>query len=117
VLIRARIANKEGKLRPGMFARVALVLEKRGTALMIPEQAIVPKGNAALVVKVVDGKAEFTPVKIGRRKPGEVEITDGLKAGDVVVTDGQIKLAPGAPVMVMGAPPSSQAGGIGDKKS
>lgn len=105
VLLRARIPNAEAKLMPGLFARVNLILERRGTALVVPEEAIVPKGNASLVVKVVDGKAEFVPVKIGRRRPGEVEIVEGLKVNDTVVTDGQIKLQPGAPVTVMGSPP------------
>ena len=44
-------------------------------------------------------------MKIGRRRPGEVEIVEGLKVNDTVVTDGQIKLQPGAPVTVMGSPP------------
>ena len=105
VLLRARIPNAEAKLMPGLFARVNLILERRGTALVVPEEAIVPKGSASLVVKVVDGKAEFVPVKIGRRRPGEVEIVEGLKVNDTVVTDGQIKLQPGAPVTVMGSPP------------
>ena len=105
VLLRARIPNAESKLMPGLFARVNLILERRGTALVVPEEAIVPKGSASLVVKVVDGKAEFVPVKIGRRRPGEVEIVEGLKVNDTVVTDGQIKLQPGAPVTVMGSPP------------
>ena len=105
VLLRARIPNAEAKLMPGLFARVNLILERRGTALVVPEEAIVPKGNESLVVKVVDGKAEFVPVKIGRRRPGEVEIVEGLKVNDTVVTDGQIKLQPGAPVTVMGSPP------------
>ena len=105
-MLRARIPNAEGKLKPGMFSRVILVLEKRGTALVVPEEAIVPKGNVTLVVKIVDGKAEFVPVKIGRRRPGEVEIVEGLKVNDTVVTDGQIKLQPGASVTVMGAPPA-----------
>ena len=105
VMLRARVPNPDVKLKPGLFARVNLILERRGTALVVPEEAIVPKGNASLVIRVVDGKAEFVPVKIGRRRPGEVEIVDGLKVNDTVVTDGQMKLQPGAPVTVMGAPP------------
>ena len=107
VMLRARLANPDTKLKPGLFARVNLILERRGTALVVPEEAIVPKGSASLVVKVVDGKAEFVPVKIGRRRPGEVEIVEGLKVNDTVVTDGQMKLQPGAPVTVMGAPPAA----------
>lgn len=107
VMLRARVPNPDVKLMPGLFARVNLILERRGTALVVPEEAIVPKGNVSLVVKIVDGKAEFVPVKIGRRRPGEVEIVEGLKVNDTVVTDGQIKLQPGAPVTVMGAPPTA----------
>ena len=107
VLLRARVPNPDLKLKPGLFARVNLILERRGTALVVPEEAIVPKGNASLVIRVVDGKAEFVPVKIGRRRPGEVEIVDGLKVNDTVVTDGQMKLQPGAPVTVMGVPPAA----------
>jgi membrane fusion protein, multidrug efflux system len=119
VLLRARVSNDNRKLRAGMFARVNLILEKRGTALMIPEQAIVPKGNAFLVVKVVDGKAEFTPIKIGKRRPGEVEVLEGLAEHDVVVTDGQMKLAPGGQVMVLdGSAPKApeRADGNGGNK-
>jgi membrane fusion protein (multidrug efflux system) len=59
------------------------------------------------VFKVVDGRAMLTKVELGNRRPGEVEINQGLAPGDVVVTEGQIKLRDGAPVMVMGAPPAS----------
>ena len=48
-------------------------------------------------------------VELGNRRPGEVEIIAGLAPGDVVVTEGQIKLRDGAPVMVMGAPPAQKA--------
>jgi len=53
------------------------------------------------VFRVVDGKAVMAAVEIGSRNPGEVEIVKGLAASDVVVTDGQMKLQNGAPVMVM----------------
>jgi membrane fusion protein, multidrug efflux system len=104
VLLRARIPNAQAKLMPGLFARVNLILERRGTALVVPEEAIVPKGNDFIIVKVVDGKAEFVTVKLGRRRPGEVEVIAGLAVNDTVITDGQIKLQPGAPVTVMGSP-------------
>ncbi|MGH8616504.1 MAG: efflux RND transporter periplasmic adaptor subunit [Burkholderiales bacterium] len=99
--LRARIANPGGKLRPGMFARVALNLGSRDKALLIPEQALVPKGDKNYVFRVVDGKAQLAAVEIGSRNPGEVEIVKGLAAGDVVVTDGQMKLQDGVPVMVL----------------
>ncbi len=100
VLLRARLPNKGNKLRPGLFARVSLILERRENALVAPEQAIVPLGQTPFVYRVVDGKAVATPVKLGLRRPGLVEILDGLQAGDQVVTDGQLKIRDGAAVSV-----------------
>jgi membrane fusion protein (multidrug efflux system) len=62
------------------------------------------------VFRVVDGKAALTKVEIGNRQPGSVEIIKGLGANDMVVTDGQIKLRDGAPVVVTGAPPAAAPG-------
>ncbi len=101
VLVRARIGNTEMKLRPGMFARVSLTLAVRQKALWIPEQAIVPRGQESFVYRVAEGKAQLVKVQTGLRKVGEVEITNGLAAGDVVVTEGTQKIGPGAPVTVM----------------
>lgn len=101
LLMRAELPNTDGLMRPGMFARVALVLENKPDALMVPEQALVPSGKAQMVVKVIDGAAQYLPVRIGQRKDGMVEIVEGLSVGDVVVTAGQLKLRPGAPVMVL----------------
>ena len=106
VLLRARLPNKGNKLRPGLFARVALILEQRENALMVPEQAIVPIGQKTFVYRVADGKAAMTPVQLGLRRPGQVEIVQGVSAGDVVVTDGQLKIRDGAAVKAL--PPEGQ---------
>ncbi|MBI1396141.1 MAG: efflux RND transporter periplasmic adaptor subunit [Betaproteobacteria bacterium] len=109
---RAKVPNGDMKLRPGMFARVYVDLDTRNNALLLPEQAIWPQGKDTFVYKVVDGKAVLTKVVLGERRPGEVEILDGLTANDVVVTDGQIKLKPGAPVTVLpGTPAPAGPGG------
>lgn len=108
-LMRARVTNKGFKLKPGMFVRVALTMSTRPDAITVPEEALWPQGKDNFVFKVVDGKAMLTKVELGNRRPGEVEITRGLAPGDVVVTEGQIKLRDGAPVMVMGAPPAQGA--------
>ena len=109
-LMRARIPNNGLKLKPGMFVRVALTLSTRSNAITVPEQALWPQGTDNFVFVVVDGKVALTKVVLGKRGPGSVEITQGLSAGDMVVTEGQIKLRDGAPVMVMGAPPAAPAG-------
>jgi membrane fusion protein (multidrug efflux system) len=109
VLVRARVANPELKLRPGMFGRVQLQLGVREKAVWIPEQAIVPRGQDSFVFRVADGKADLVKVQTGTRRVGEVEIRSGLAAGDLVVTEGTQRLGPGAPVTVMGAPPKPAA--------
>lgn len=101
LLVRAKVDNPAGKLRPGMFAKVRAVLSRRTGALVVPEEAIVPQGSANFVFRVVDGKAEMVRVVLGRRRAGTVEIRTGLSPGDAVVTEGQIKLKPGMPVKVL----------------
>lgn len=96
--LRGRVPNGDGLLRPGMFAQVELTVGERPAAVVIPEQAIVPRGDKLYVFKVVDGKVALTPVGTGLRAPGIVEITDGLVAGDTVVIEGQMKLRDGMPV-------------------
>jgi len=100
VLLRAKVAQQNGPLRPGMFARVALVLEEKPNALMIPEEALIPKGDQKMVFKVVDGKVVAAVVSTGLRTRGQVEILQGLEPGETVITAGQIKVRPGMPVTV-----------------
>lgn len=107
LLVRASIANDEGLLRPGMFARARLVFSTRDDAVVVPEEALVPQGGRQFVVKVVEGPqgpaTERLEARLGLRVPGKVEIMDGLKVGDLVVTAGQARLmrADGLPVKVV----------------
>ncbi|HXV23592.1 MAG TPA: efflux RND transporter periplasmic adaptor subunit [Alphaproteobacteria bacterium] len=107
VVLRARLPNEEGVLRPGLFVSVSLLVGQRENALTIPEHALVPRGTEQLVYKIVEGKAVVTPVKTGARRDAMVEIIEGLTPGDMVVTAGQIKLRDGTPVAVQSAPPQS----------
>ena len=106
--IRGCIDNRQRQLRPGMFARVNTVFGVREQALTVPEEAIVPQGGRAFVVKVVPGQtpeslvSQRVPVKTGVRQPGKVEIVEGLEAGDTVVTAGHQRLQKdGTPVRVV----------------
>ncbi len=101
IQLRARVANPELKLRPGMFGRVRVQLGVREKAVWIPEAAIVPKGQDLTVYRVVDGKVDVVRVQTGVRKVGEVEIVKGLAEGEVVVTEGTQKVGPGSAVSVM----------------
>jgi membrane fusion protein (multidrug efflux system) len=91
-----------------MFARVNVLLGTRPNAILVPEQAIWPQGRDPFVFKVVDGKAALTKVELGVRRPGEVEVVKGLGPTDMIVTDGQMKLKDGAPVMVLPSQPPAQ---------
>jgi len=106
VAIRARVPNPDGRLRPGLFARVALAVDQR-QSVMAPETAVVPRGNEQFVFRVVEGKAVLTKVTVGLRRNSQVEIRSGVKAGELVVSAGQIKLRDGAPVTVAPPRPSS----------
>jgi membrane fusion protein (multidrug efflux system) len=99
IRVRARVPNRDGRLAPGMFARVSADLGARANSVVIPEQALTPKGGEVMVFKVVNGQAQPAKVVTGARMPGKVEIIEGLAAGDEVVIEGQIKLKPGMPVM------------------
>jgi len=109
VLLRAKVEQQDGPLRPGMFARVTLVLAERPQALMIPEEALIPKGDQQTVFKVVDGKVVAAAVTTGLRTKGQVEIVQGLAAGETVITAGHIKVRPGMPVTALPAAAAAAA--------
>jgi membrane fusion protein (multidrug efflux system) len=115
VILRARLKNTDGQLRPGMFVRTRLILAERANALTVPEEALMPSGADQFVYKVVDGKATRVKVKTGLRRGSQVEVVEGLQAGDVVVTAGQIKLREG--VAVRTGPPLGAPATAGDGKS
>lgn len=108
--LRARLENSSGRLRPGMFARVRVIVGERSDALLVPEEAIVPQGSEFYVYKVIEGQARRVPVKIGVRRDARVEIAEGLAAGDQVVTAGMRLSRDGQPVKVVNRPPSGAEG-------
>lgn len=110
--LRATVANPQHRLRPGLFARVQ-VGAGDAKALLVPEQALLQEGETRFVYRVIDGKAARTVVRTGQRVPGQVEIVEGIAAGDVVITAGQGKpmMHDGLPVTVL---PAADAAADGD---
>jgi membrane fusion protein (multidrug efflux system) len=125
--VRACIDNRQNQLRPGMFARVNTVFSEREKAVVVPEEAIVPQAGKQFVIKLLDGADKGTDketkttqrveVKVGIRRPGKVEILEGLAEGDEVVTAGQQRVQKdGTSVKVVelgkpgGKPPGSASG-------
>ncbi|EKE84532.1 efflux RND transporter periplasmic adaptor subunit [Idiomarina xiamenensis] len=102
VLVRAQVKNEDGRLRPGMLLRISL-LRSIDEAMILPEKAILPIQERQYVYVVTDdNRARQVEVTIGRRKPGMVEITSGLEAGEKVVVEGLVRLRDGVPVSVQG---------------
>jgi len=114
IVIRAQVPNRDGQLRPGMFARVRLFTSGSKDTLVVPEESLFPLGDDKYVYKVVDGKATRQKIEIGQRREGRVEIVNGLGPEDVVVTAGVIKLREGAPVTVVNSTPGTPPVGTGD---
>lgn len=104
LLVKARIPNPDLVLRPGLFATVEARLGSRDGVLAVPDSAVV-YGSTGTFVWTVDAtqKAAAVDVALGARHEGQVEVTQGLKAGDVVVVAGTNKLAPGIGVETVAA--------------
>jgi membrane fusion protein (multidrug efflux system) len=105
IVIRAQVPNRDGRLRPGMFARVRLFTSGMQDTLVVPEEALFPVGDDKYVYKVVENKATRQKITIGARRGGQVEVVEGLGPDDVVVTAGVIKLREGAAVSIANASP------------
>ena len=99
--VRARLDNAERLLRPGLFARVDVTADETQSVVVIPESALVPRGSENLVYRVRDGRAVETPVRLGERRVGEVEIVDGVAGDEMVVVAGQQRLRDGAAVRIV----------------
>jgi len=91
VTVRAEVKNGDLLIRPGMLMTVRLVAYS-WDAVAVPEEAIMPVSGKNYVYRVIDGKSVRTPVELGIRRPGYVEVISGVQAGDVIVTEGGFRL-------------------------
>ena len=93
--LRARIvfANRDGALKPGMYANVALLAGTRQDALLVPTEAVIRTGKRTVVI-VAEGEGRFRPaeVTLGPEHEGTIVILSGLEEGQHVVTSGQFLL-------------------------
>ncbi|MBI3812728.1 MAG: efflux RND transporter periplasmic adaptor subunit [Nitrospirae bacterium] len=106
IQLKALFPNEEKTLWPGQFVNVVLALARQPNAIVVPSQAV-QTGQQGLYIFVVksDQTVESRPVVIGRELNGETVIDQGLAPGEPVVTDGQLRLAPGAKVEIKTAVP------------
>jgi membrane fusion protein (multidrug efflux system) len=95
VRVSAVFPNGDETLRPGMFLSVELGLVERPNAVLVPEEAIVSEGTKQFALVVRDNRVERREVRVGQRQPGEVEITQGLQPGELVIVRGVQRVRPG----------------------
>jgi len=99
--LKGEFANADSRLWPGEFVNTTLVLREHPDAILVPSQAVQTgqQGSFVFVVQP-DMKAAIRPVVIGESVDNQTVVTSGLKPGETVVTDGQLRLIPGATVTI-----------------
>lgn len=108
IKVRARFENREAKLWPGAFVKVALVSQTLKDAIVIPTTAIVQSARGSIVYLSDKGKAVLRPVKV-LASEGEFSAVGGIVAGDKVVVEGRQNLRPDSPLVERNAGPSAPA--------
>lgn len=101
IRLKAEFPNEDRGLWPGQFVEVQLILSEQKDALLVPSTAIqVGQQGSYVFVVAADGTAQMKPVVVDRAIGEETVLSSGLEAGETVVTDGQIRIIPGAKVTV-----------------
>lgn len=98
IRLKAKLANSDGTLKPGLFARVHLSLGEAWNSLVVPEQAIVPRGGRFYVYVSEGHVARKRAVTLGQRLPGKVVVSTGLQASERIIVSGLQRVSDGFPV-------------------
>ena len=99
--MRIQVLNKSGDLRPGMFARGSIIVDKHDNVVILPKDALVAEGRGHAVWMISDSKAQKKPVTTGYETREEIEAVSGVSASDVLVIVGQDKLSDGVKVQIV----------------
>ena len=99
IQLKATFDNSDKALWPGQFVQMTMTLSEQANAVVVPTPAIQPgqNGDFVFVVKT-DRTAEMRPVVVGAARDGQTVVQSGIKPGETVVIDGQLRLVPGARV-------------------
>lgn len=117
VRVQARFDNTETGLQPGMYVHVELELGISNEAIQLPASAVMSSayGETAVLVRNVNeqgiGTAEYVSVSVAERVADSVVVSGGIKEGDQVVTEGQLRIQPGAQVQLKSAQNNAAEGG------
>ena len=108
------LKNANGTLRPGLACRVQVWLPEVKDVLTIPVAAISDRDGTPVVTAIRDGKAYEHPVRLGVSTEKQIQVMEGLKAGDLVTTEGGYGLPEGCPVQIVTGEPATTAPATGD---
>jgi len=111
--IEIEIPNPEFRLKPGMYARVIIETNTKKDALVVPATALVDLGGRRGVFVPINNLAVFRMVNVGSEQLKLVEVVDGLKEGDTIITTGSGSLRDGDPFLLAGASPGGRGEGRG----
>ena len=99
--LKGLFANTDARLWPGEFVNATLILNQRNDAILVPSEAIQSGAEGSHVFVVQPGmKVEMREIVVGESLDNQTVVLSGLKAGETVVTDGQLRLIPGAKVTI-----------------
>jgi len=121
IKLKGTFQNADHRLWPGEFVRVTLQLTMQSNAVVVPNQAVQTgqDGPFVYVVNLADKKVEMRPVVTGTRVDQDLVINRGLQPGETIVTEGQLRLAPGSAVQIRDGrepPPGGGGGGGGGRR-
>src|SRR5690554_83202 len=100
--LRALYPNEDYRLLPGMFADLSIIISRDNNVLQVPSEAAIPQMNGDQIFVYRNGKADLINIRTGSRTEAMVAVTEGLAAGDTVITSGILQLRTGMPVTIQG---------------
>lgn len=99
--IRAVVKGSHPSLVPGAFAKIALEMGKNDQSMIIPTQAVIPQARNKVVIMFNGGTAKFSPIVTGIRDSSYIQVIEGLKPGDTVVTTGLLAIRPDSKIKLV----------------
>ncbi len=100
IVLRALYPNKDEELKTGRYAGITLQMSQVDNAIAVPSEAIIPEMDGEKVFIYNKGKAQSVKVSIGLRTESKVQITEGLKFGDTLITSGIMQLRQNMPIVL-----------------
>jgi membrane fusion protein (multidrug efflux system) len=100
ITLRALYPNKDEELKSGRYAEITLELSKINNAIAIPTEALIPEMEGEKVFIYKNGKAQSVKVNTGLRTEAKIQVTNGLKFGDTLITSGIMQLRQNLPIVL-----------------